>query len=83
MRTQRSLPSHRLPQGFLAARVDDIDMRVEQLRERHEVMDAFGLDQGRAALMMPFGAGLAFGEQHLLERQDEIRILAVRGGNDA
>ena len=44
-------------------------------------MDAFSLDPRWAAPVMPFGAGLAFGEQFLLQLEHEVGVFAV-GGDD-
>ena len=44
-------------------------------------MHALGLDLRRAAPVMPFGTGLAFGEQLLLGLKHEVGVFAM-GGDD-
>ena len=80
--TPAGLAGHGGAQGLVATEVDDIDVGVEQLREGHQVMDAFGLDDGRPAVVMPFGPGLALGQQLVLQLQDQVRVLAMRGRDD-
>src|SRR3989442_2933324 len=50
---------------------------------RSEMMHAVRLDDGRARWSVPLRAGLAGGEQRFLEGVDRVRILAVRGHDDA
>ena len=73
----------RFLQRLFATGVHDVAMRIVRFRERHQVVDAFGLNPRRAAPVMPLGAGLAFGEQLLLRLQHEVGVLAMRGGDDA
>ena len=61
----------------------DVNMRTVHFGEGHQMMDAFGFDDGRPALMMPFRTGFAFGEQFLLQARHQIGIFAMRGGDDA
>ena len=73
----------RFAQGFFATQVDDVDMSAGHFRESHEMMYALRFDYRWPAPVMPFRAGLAFGEEFLLQCRNEISVFAVRGGDYA
>ncbi len=61
----------------------DVNMRTRHLGERHEMMNTFRFHHRRPAPIVPFGSGLAFAEELLLQLRHQIRVLAMRGGNHA
>lgn len=67
--------------GFIAAKVDDVDVCVVDLCESGEVVSSFGFDAGRAAVIMPLRADLALGDQFFLEFCNDHFVFAVSGGD--
>ena len=63
--------------------VHDVNVRAGHFGERHQVMHAFGFDDAAAGSSMPFGSGLAFAEQFLLQLENQIGVLAMRGDDHA
>ena len=61
----------------------DVDVRAGQLGERRQMMHSLGLDRRRPRRLVPLGPGLALGQQSLLQLRDQLRVLAMRGDDDA
>ena len=73
---------NRLAQCFLAAEVDDVSVRAGQGGEGHQVVDALGLNVGRAAVVVRIRSGAAGREKFLLQLRNKSFILAVRGNDN-
>src|ERR1035441_10248354 len=67
----------------LAAQVDDVSVGAGNLGERHQVVDALGLDDRGAALVVLARAGLAGADKLLLPLGDQGLVLTMCGHDDA
>ena len=63
--------------------MDDISGRACVFEKGRERPVPSASTDSRAAGLMPLGAGLSLREQALLQPPDELRVLAVRGDDDA
>lgn len=65
-----------------AGEVDDVAVGSGVFKEGAKAGGAFHFHGFGAAGFMPFGTGLALGEQALLEATDKLRVFAVGGDDD-
>ncbi len=70
-------------QALFAGEMDDIAGGAGIFEKSGEAVGAFGFDGFRAAGLVPLGAGLALGEQFLLQAAHQFGVFAVRGDDDA
>ena len=74
-------------QGFLqrlpAAQMDNVNGRAGQFGKGHEMLNALGLDAGRAAFVMSAGSRAAGGEEVFLRFGHEGFVFTMGRGHDA